>query len=35
MFDPAKDIECPWYNLIEILIGENILKQRYKVKDES
>ncbi|GAA0223883.1 alpha-E domain-containing protein [Marinomonas primoryensis] len=34
MFDLPKDIEVSWYNLIEILSGEEIFEQRYKVKDE-
>ncbi|MDE8601885.1 alpha-E domain-containing protein [Marinomonas sp. RSW2] len=34
MFDLPKDVEVSWYNLIEILSGEEIFEQRYKVKDE-
>jgi uncharacterized alpha-E superfamily protein len=34
LFDLPKDIEVSWYNLIEILSGEEIFEQRYKVKDE-
>jgi uncharacterized alpha-E superfamily protein len=34
MFDLTKDIEVSWYNLVEILSGEEIFEQRYKVKDE-
>ena len=34
LFDLPKDIEVSWYNLIEILSGEEFFEQRYKVKDE-
>lgn len=34
LFDLPKNIEVSWYNLIEILSGEEIFEQRYKVKDE-
>jgi uncharacterized alpha-E superfamily protein len=34
LFDLPKDIEVSWYNLIEILSGEEVFEQRYKVKDE-
>ncbi|ETI59126.1 alpha-E domain-containing protein [Marinomonas profundimaris] len=34
MFDLPKDIEISWYNLIEIISGEETFEQRYKVKDE-
>ncbi|NLQ17660.1 alpha-E domain-containing protein [Marinomonas sp. M1K-6] len=34
LFDLPKDIKVSWYNLIEILSGEEGFEQRYKVKDE-
>ncbi|TBR42880.1 alpha-E domain-containing protein [Marinomonas agarivorans] len=34
LFDLPKDIEITWYNLIEIISGEEEFEQRYKVKDE-
>ncbi|QUX96979.1 hypothetical protein C0J08_16910 [Marinomonas sp. CT5] len=34
LFDLPKDIAVSWYNLIEILSGEETFEQRYKVKDE-
>ena len=34
LFDLPKNIEVTWYNLIEILSGEEVFEQRYKVKDE-
>lgn len=34
LFDLPNDINVSWYNLIEILSGEDNFEQRYKVKDE-
>ncbi|MBD5769663.1 alpha-E domain-containing protein [Marinomonas colpomeniae] len=34
LFDLPNEIEVSWYNLIEILSGEEAFEQRYKVKDE-
>lgn len=34
LFDLPNDINVSWYNLIEILSGEENFEQRYKVKDE-
>lgn len=34
LFDLPKDIEMSWFNLIEIIRGEETFEQRYKVKDE-
>lgn len=34
LFDLPRDIEISWYNLIEIISGEEEFENRYKVKDE-